>query len=337
MTTPAISIVVLTHDRERLLEDCLGSIAAQTLLPGQVEVVIADDGSTDGTEAFARRYERDHPHVRYVRQPHRGIAAARNLGIRHARSAIVAIVADDYLLDPSYAETVLRFFAASPEASVVRFRVEPRRRDWGSRISHAYYDASFRRRLLPAAATAVEGWPARVRFGLRRLPPIPPGVVTDHQLEASGAAAFRREIFQRVGPFDETLERAEDSDWTERLRRLDVVVHCLPHPPILHHYDRWLRDTIVKCFATGRNRYRFYRKHPAMRGRMDPTAVGKVAGQIAVVLDAFWRARQVGTTAELVAVLPFMLLFEITTKLGWVVEWAREHGLRRTVAEESLP
>jgi GT2 family glycosyltransferase len=337
MTSPAISIVVLTHNRVRLLEDCLGSIAAQTLAPDRVEVVIADDGSTDGTEAFARGYQKDRPHVCYALQPHRGIAAARNLGVRHARGEIVAIVADDYLLDPSYAETVLRFFAATPEASVARFRVEPRRRDWGSRISHAYYDASFRRRLLPAAATAVEGWPARLRFTFRRLPPMPEGVVTDHQLEASGAAAFRREIFERIGPYDETLERAEDSDWTERLRRLGLAVHCLPHPPILHHYDRWLRDTIVKCFATGRYRYRFYRKHPASRGKVATTAVGKVTAQIAVVLDAFWRARQVGTTLQLVAVLPFMLLFELTTKLGWMVEWARDRRPRRPVAESSLP
>ncbi len=336
MTTSALSIVVLTHNRRPLLADCVHSIASQTVAE-RIDVVIADDGSTDDTEAFSLRYARDLPQVRYVRQQHRGIAATRNLGIRHARGAIVAIVADDYLLDPSYAETVLEYFAANTEASVVRFRVEPRRRDWGSRISHAYYDASFRRRLLPPAATAVKGWPARVRFALRRLPPVPTGVVTDHQLEAAGAAAFRREIFDRVGAFDETLERAEDSDWTERLRRLGVAVHCLPQPPILHHYDPWLRDSLVKCYSTGRSRYRFSRKRPPSSDGAEPTSIGKAVGQIAVVLDAYWRARQVGSTAELVAVLPFMLLFEIVTKIGWVVEWVRGHGPRRTLPEAQLP
>ena len=104
MTSPALSIVVLTHNRRRLLADCVHSIASQTVTEG-IDVVIADDGSTDDTEAFSRRYARDLPHVRYVRHQHRGIAATRNLGVRHAQGAIVAIVADDYLLDPSYAET----------------------------------------------------------------------------------------------------------------------------------------------------------------------------------------------------------------------------------------
>ena len=57
-----------------------------------------------------------HPHLLYVRDPHQGIPATRNLGVRHASGSLVAIVADDYILSPDYARTITRFFEENPEA-----------------------------------------------------------------------------------------------------------------------------------------------------------------------------------------------------------------------------
>src|SRR5882672_7659927 len=119
MNQKKISIIVLTYDRKELLEDCIHSLLTQTYPREKLEIVVSDDGSRDGTRELAERMQTRHGNLKYVHQPHRGIAAARNNGIVHATGDIVAIVADDYILDPSYASTIMQFFDQHPAAMVV--------------------------------------------------------------------------------------------------------------------------------------------------------------------------------------------------------------------------
>jgi glycosyltransferase involved in cell wall biosynthesis len=90
MTRPTISCVVPCFNSEVYLAECLDSIFAQTYRP--IEVIVADDGSADGTLEVVRRY----PEVIVVTQPDRGPAATRNLGLRRATGELVAFLdADD--------------------------------------------------------------------------------------------------------------------------------------------------------------------------------------------------------------------------------------------------
>src|ERR1044071_1568610 len=109
--TETISIVVLTYNRKRLLKDCLESLLVQTYPKEKLEIVISDDGSCDGTRELVEGFQTRHGHLKYCPQAHKGIAAARNNGISHASGGVIAIVADDYILDPAYAETIATFFA----------------------------------------------------------------------------------------------------------------------------------------------------------------------------------------------------------------------------------
>src|SRR5215212_5035612 len=111
---PGLSIVVLTYNRRELLASCLKSLLAQTDAGAPLEVLVVDDGSTDGTSDLVVSLADSHPHLRYCPQPHGGIAAARNTGIRNATAGIIAIVADDYILAPDYARTVIGFFREHP-------------------------------------------------------------------------------------------------------------------------------------------------------------------------------------------------------------------------------
>src|SRR4029078_7560330 len=96
------------------------AVRPRPLLPayprGKPEIIVSDDGSRDGTRAMVERLQTRHPHLKYAGQPHRGIPSARNNGIAHAPGDIVAIVADDSLLEPTYASTIVQFFEERPEA-----------------------------------------------------------------------------------------------------------------------------------------------------------------------------------------------------------------------------
>ncbi len=100
-----ISVVIPTRDRWRLLRSALQSALAQSSV--SVEVVVVDDGSQDETPE--RLVQFDDPRVRVFRhEASRGVAAARNVGIQHARASWIAFLDDDDLWSPEKLERQLR-------------------------------------------------------------------------------------------------------------------------------------------------------------------------------------------------------------------------------------
>ena len=103
---PAVSVVVPAHDVERFIADAVRSVCEQTF--GDLECIVVDDGSTDGTAAAA--LAAGDARVRVVRQANAGVSAARNRGIGEARAPLVALLdADDVWLPPKLALQVERF------------------------------------------------------------------------------------------------------------------------------------------------------------------------------------------------------------------------------------
>jgi glycosyltransferase involved in cell wall biosynthesis len=91
------SIIIPTHNRKETLRRSLSAAIVQDYL--NYEVIVVDDGSSDGTGEMVRR---EFPHVRCIRQePNRGPAAARNRGIEAATGEIIAFTDDDCLVPPT--------------------------------------------------------------------------------------------------------------------------------------------------------------------------------------------------------------------------------------------
>lgn len=99
---PLLSVVVPVYDVEAYLPEALDSILAQT--HRGLEVVVVDDGSTDGSGAMADEYAGRDPRVRVVHTDNRGLGAARNEGIRHATGSLLAFAdSDDVVPRDAYA------------------------------------------------------------------------------------------------------------------------------------------------------------------------------------------------------------------------------------------
>jgi GT2 family glycosyltransferase len=310
---PRLSVIVLTRNRRELLRGCLESLFAQDESGKPSQILVVDDGSSDGTGDLVQQMAATRPELAYHPQPRRGIAAARNSGIRCATGEIVAIVADDYLLAPDYGRTILGFFGLYPEALVVRFKIVAAGNDFLSRVCHAYQEASVRRRL-------AEGWSsARRRLGWRLISG-EERVTTDHSLEAAGGAAFRREVFQRVGLFDESFGRAEDTDFTRRLRDAGIPVFYYPFHHIRHRYGRSLWGALKSAFLSGRCRWRYYLKYKEGPTSVFSLVVGGLTLKLSALYCAFWRARQAGSLWMFFQYLPVFLMFELSRKAGFLAE-----------------
>ena len=113
MSDPLVSCIVPVFNGERFLGDALDSALAQTYQP--VEIIVVDDGSTDGTPSVAARYG---SRITYLRQPNSGSASAKNRGVRAARGELVAFLDADDLWHPDKLARQRRRLRERPDLSL---------------------------------------------------------------------------------------------------------------------------------------------------------------------------------------------------------------------------
>lgn len=107
-----ISVIIPTHNRANLLRKNLTSLIHQNFPSNEYEILICDDGSTDQTKAMVEKItvKASLPPIRYLFQTNQGPAAARNLGIKKAKSKIIAFTDDDCLPDRDWLLEIKKSF-----------------------------------------------------------------------------------------------------------------------------------------------------------------------------------------------------------------------------------
>lgn len=117
MTAPLISVVIPTHNREALLLSMLCSLERQILSADQFEILVIDDGSTDGTPELCLRLVAEGL-IRYRRVTSGGIAQAKNFGILAAAGRIVLFLDDDDIAAPELLERHVEIHDRHPDVGV---------------------------------------------------------------------------------------------------------------------------------------------------------------------------------------------------------------------------
>ena len=122
MNHPAslVSVVIPVYNCESYLGESIQSVLDQVYRP--IEVIVVDDGSTDGSPAVAQSFVT--PELRYVYQPHSGLSAARNKGISHSQGSFLAFLDSDDLWLPRKLTLQLEAFHSDPELDMVFGQIE---------------------------------------------------------------------------------------------------------------------------------------------------------------------------------------------------------------------
>jgi glycosyltransferase involved in cell wall biosynthesis len=188
MTRPLISIIVPSYNSAHFVRQALDSAFAQTYRP--IEVIVVDDGSTDDTADVLRPYM---DRIIYVRQDNRGLAGARNSGLRAASGELIALLdADDVWLE-EHLESGYQALASVPDAALVHSEVY-------------YWDAATgerTRRDVPRHS--YQGDCYLQLFARNTIIP--------------STLLFRRACYDLHGGFDESFRRCEDWDFALRMAR----------------------------------------------------------------------------------------------------------------------
>lgn len=101
---PLISIIVPVYQVKEYLNECVESLTAQTYT--NLEILLVDDGSTDGSGEICDQYAAGNDRVRVVHQENRGLSAARNAGLDYAKGEYIAFVDSDDVVLPNFIETL---------------------------------------------------------------------------------------------------------------------------------------------------------------------------------------------------------------------------------------
>jgi glycosyltransferase involved in cell wall biosynthesis len=190
---PTVSVVLIFYNDERFLPEAVAGVFAQTY--DDWELVLADDGSTDGSRTFARRVVGEHPdRVRYVDHPqhaNRGPSATRNLGVRSSRGRYIAVLDSDDVWETTKLAEQVAILDVHPEVGLV---VGTSRYWWSWSDEPAPRDD----RLMPigAAADRVHEPPTLAL----QLYPLGKGVSP-----CPSSWVLRRELIDRVGGWEEHL------------------------------------------------------------------------------------------------------------------------------------
>ena len=205
----SISVVIPLYNKAAEVERALRSVVGQSIAVG--EIIVVDDGSTDGSSDIVREFIAKHPEagIRLISQPNAGVSAARNRGIAEAKGDYVALLdADDEWLT-GYVAEVCRLMEYYPSAAA---------------YSTSFYIVSRDRRVVAATPTT-EGYINPADEALRSRYPIIPSTAT-----------LSRAALQRIGGFPEGMRIGEDQWVWIRLMQLGERFCFSPMP--LVRYSR---------------------------------------------------------------------------------------------------
>ncbi|PSO59266.1 MAG: family 2 glycosyl transferase [Cyanobacteria bacterium QS_7_48_42] len=235
------SVVIPSYNRQPILEKCLQALRRQQLdstVEGY-EVIVVDDGSTDGTWEWLVAEAREFPHLRSLWQNHQGPAVARNLGIEKAKGDTIVFIDSDLVVTDHFLQAHAEALKQSNSNRVFTY---------GRVINTCNFDT----------------------------PTAEPYKITDFSAAyfATGNVAIARKWLEEAGLFDTRFQLYgwEDLELGIRIKQLGLKLIKCPnavgyhwHPPFTLEQ---IPQLIEKEIQRGRTGILFYQKHPTWEVRM---------------------------------------------------------------------
>lgn len=243
---PAVSVVVCSYNGSRTLHECLASLSK--LNYPDYEVILVNDGSTDGTDEIAHRF----PFVRRIHQENLGLSVARNVGMDAARGEIVAYTDDDCVADEDWLLYLVRGMQDQQVDAIGGPNITPTDDNW-----------------IAKCVAVSPGNPSHVMLDDRRAEHVP-----------GCNMAFRRSVLLELGGFDAQYRAAgDDVDVCWRLLDAGYEIGFAPGALVWHHRRCTIKAYLKQQRGYGRAEGMVQFKHPQRFGRAgNPTFSGVVYG-----------------------------------------------------------
>lgn len=207
VSVPFISVIVPCRNEAAYLGPCLDSILASEYPPDRMEVLVADGMSEDGTREITRRYASRDARVHMVDNPRRITPAALNCALEQARGEVIVRLDAHATVAPSYLAGAVKWLESSGADNV------------GGVMHTVTHDQGVFAEPIRLVLTSPFGvGNSRFRTGANE--PV--------WVDTVFGGCWRREVFGRIGKFNERLERSQDIEFNLRLRRAGGSILLAP-------------------------------------------------------------------------------------------------------------
>jgi glycosyltransferase involved in cell wall biosynthesis len=227
---PLVSLVVLCRNEERTIASCLDSLLAQDCAGVDLEILVADGMSEDGTRLVVEELGRRSPVIRLIDNPGKTAPCAFNIGTKAALGSRVIIMGAHTTYPPGY----------------VRLCIETSQRTGADLVGGCMVTMTrgegFAGRLVQALTThrfGVGG--AEFRLGAKEGP-----------ADTVPYGCYRREVFDRIGWFDERLTRNQDYEFSRRILAAGGKIWCNPAIRTKYYSRATLGGLFKQAFGTGK-------------------------------------------------------------------------------------
>ncbi|TFH37781.1 MAG: glycosyltransferase family 2 protein [Anaerolineales bacterium] len=237
-----ISVIIPCYNEVGTIKGLLAAIHAQSFPVGQMEVIIADGGSNDGTLEAIEQYRQDHPGLRIqvIPNPLKRIPVALNRSIKASTGGFVIRLDAHSIPSKNYIETCIKVLRLTQAANVGGV--------WDIRPGD---NSGIARAIAVAAAHPLGAGDARYRVS---------GVAGPADTVPFGA--FRREWLERVGPFNEQLLTNEDYEYNVRIRNAGGTVWFDPDIRSIYYARASLTELARQYWRYGFWKLRMLQKYP---------------------------------------------------------------------------
>lgn len=235
---PFVTVVVPTYNESAYIGECLESLIESDYPTGHFEVLVLDGGSDDGSRDIVLESARQSGFIRLLDNPRRIAAAAVNIGIQNARGDIIIILSGhSYVARDFISQNVL--YLSKTGAACVGGPIH--------NISH-----SFLGKTISLAMSSPFGvGNALFRYSRKA-----------QYVDTVAFGAYRREVFDEVGLFDENLVYNEDDEFNSRLRKRGEKIFLTPEIESFYHSRTSLKQLWQQYFQYGYGKSRVIQRHP---------------------------------------------------------------------------
>lgn len=233
-----LSVVVPCYNEKNNIEECLKSLICQEFIYGKYEIVIVDGISNDGTRELLNKYCSIYSNIKVVDNIKKYTPHALNLGIENSRGDFISILGAHSVYDKYYLANSYSLFLKHPDADCTG----------GPIVSDG-------KTIFGKAAALAMSHPLGVGNAKHRFP--------DYEGYAEGACfpTFRKEVFEKIGNYDERLIKNQDDDLNFRLNKSGGKVYISPEASATYYVRDTPLSLIKQYFHYGFWRVAVTRKH----------------------------------------------------------------------------
>ncbi len=293
---PLVSAIVAMRNEEAFIEKCLNSLAEQDYPVELLEILVVDGRSTDRSREIVSAMQENMPNLRLLDNEKRISPVAFNIGIREARGEVLTIISAHSYLASDYVSRCVEYLAKT-DADCVGGPIE------------TIGETDTARAIALAMSSPFGVGDALFRYSGR-----------EQYVDTLAFGAYRRDVFQRVGLFDEELVGSEDDEFNYRLRSQGGKLFLTPAIRSFYYGRSSLRALCRQYFSYGRGKVRVMRRHPGqvrLRHFIPALFVLSllVSGPLALISP--WFALLFGAIVGCYVLVSLLVAFNIARKEGW--------------------